>query len=47
MEELAKSVDCMTCGNTVTREEYNQLEDAISLIREGYMYHVENGKTED
>ena len=47
LENLANSVECMVCGSTITREEYNQLEDALQLIRMGYVVNVEPEEQEN
>ena len=41
MEELASYIGCMTCGSTITREEFDQLEAALKEIRLSYIGNCE------
>lgn len=42
LEDVAGQVACMTCGSTITQEHFDQLEDALQLIRNSYIANVEH-----
>lgn len=37
LEKLEAKLSCMVCGNTISEEEYQQLEDAINALRLTYI----------